>query len=264
MAAAEEIGSYVPSTARHRPWAVGCLVLSIAGAVAARAAHAPYAPLLVVLAIVVLLLLGPAIALSRTRLVVLLDGAHRSVQVDTHRFLAPTRRVVVRFETSKPKVTLSEWSSTTLTIGDGTNGIALDDIPAAAVGALRARLGTELGRLAATTAHAGDAVLAPDLHAVRDETRALVVAILHHDHELAMKSLARGAAPDGHPDACGRGAPLFAARVLKAADIERLLRARGATADVVEPPALRMLVLLAATSGVAHAAELFERHYGES
>jgi hypothetical protein len=160
----------------------------------------------------------------------------------------------VRFERKRPRVVPAEGMGTTLTISDDDRGLSLDDIRPAELERLRSRLVSALASWEPVPSAPVVEVSAEDDD--REMTRGLVVAMLLGDLELAKVWLSRGADPDGHPEAGGRGAPLFIARLRGDVLSESLLRARGATIMEVDSSGLRVLEILAATSGLSELADM--------
>ena len=241
-----ETVSYVPSSARHHPWAVFGVTCPILIAGWCVATGSPYAGVGVVLALAVLVVFGPAVALARRKVAVFVEQGARTIHVESTRLLAPMHRRSVKFEGAAPRVSVSEYDAHALLIAGGDQVLALDAIPAADRATLRARLEDDLSTWS-------DARTPDPTEPVADElvdTQGLVVAALHGDLDLAAGLLRAGADPDGHADAAGRGAPLYLARLRRDTAMEALLEEHGARVGEVDEAGRRVLRLLVEAEGV--------------
>ncbi len=252
--------SYVPTTRRFVPWMVVVILVVTVAMGAAFATGAGALPLLVVLWGTVLVVVAYPLAFARVRVTVRRGGEGLTIEED--RLLAQSRRDEIEF-VERPRVEVDEYNSATLVILGGEEEAFLTDTPAEEREGLR----TQIGEILPEWQPAEENRAVPGAEGGRDadvdpvvaETRGLIVALIHGDHELARACLGRGAVADGHAQACGVGAPLFVAKLRGDRESESLLREEGAMRDQVDAFGLRMLRLLAQTENQDPLAEALER-----
>lgn len=240
-----ETASYVPTTTwRGRLWGIVAIVVPSAGAIGAAMTDQPYAALLVVLAVVIFAGIGGVLASTTSRFVLSTD--ERALYVDEHRWITKTRRSVIRLDGPTRPELATEAAS--LVLREGHERVLLKDVPPALIGDFARRIESTFA-----TWTPPPPPPEPDPHKqVLDETRGLLVMLLHRDEDGVRHALAQGADPNGHPEAGGRGAPLRIARLLDFVAAEAMLRKRGATPveTAIDPKEWGLVVLVAQVEGL--------------